>query len=189
MKNLLVVLLALAVVPSVSAQQDAAYYGLALGNFDYEEKLFGTPVVTDTASSYRLMVGYQFMEYLGVEGGFGKVSKLRDTVTLPDFPTGTFDLTTTYDFKILTVRLLGVLPFDNGIMLLGGLGYSDMKIDFERTDGVDTLSFDESTNEPGYYFGVQYNWDRVAVRLGYEKFDFDGDIDASETMLTFFYKL
>ena len=47
----------------------------------------------------------------------------------------------------------------------------------------------QTTNEPGYYFGAQYDWDRVAVRLGYEKFDFDGDIDVTETMLTFFYKL
>ena len=90
---------------------------------------------------------------------------------------------------MLTIRLLGVLPFDNGVSLLGGLGYNDMKVNLDVTDGIDTISFDESTNEPGYYVGAQYDWDRVAVRLSYEKFDFDGDTDVNETSVTFFYKL
>ena len=46
-----------------------------------------------------------------------------------------------------------------------------------------------SDSRPTYYFGVQYDWDRIAVRLGYEKFDFDGEVDGEETSLTFFYKL
>jgi hypothetical protein len=190
MKYLLIALLALGVASTVEAQPESAYYGLSLGEFDFDENFgFNNQRITDTVSSYRLMVGYQFMEHLGVEGGYGATGTIRDTVTLPDFPTGTFDLTTSYEFRILTVRLLGVLPFDNGISLVGGLGYSDMKIDFERTDGIDTLSGDDTTNEPGYYLGVQYDWDRIAVRLGHEKFDFEGDVDVSETMLTFFYKL
>ena len=40
---------------------------------------------------------------------------------------------------------------------------------------------DSDTNNPAYYVGAQYDWDRVALRLGYEKYDFDGDVDATET--------
>ena len=190
MKYLLLALLALAVAPTIEAQPDSAYYGLALGEFDFDENYGFNQRITDTVSSYRLMVGYQFMENLGVEGGIGETGTVRDTVTIPRFPgPGTVDVTTTYDFRIFTIRLLGVLPFDNGVKLLGGLGYSDMKVDFEETDGVVSVSGDTNTNEPGYYFAAQYDWDRVALRLGYEKFDFDGDVDVSETMLTFFYKL
>jgi opacity protein-like surface antigen len=102
---------------------------------------------------------------------------------------GTVDLNVSYEFSMLTIRLLGVLPFDNGVSLLGGLGYTDMKGKFSFTDGVNSASGSETTNEPGYYIGAQYDWDRFAMRLGYEKFDFDGDIDVNETSLTFFYKL
>jgi hypothetical protein len=64
-----------------------------------------------------------------------------------------------------------------------------MKFEVDLTDGVNSISVDEDRNDPGYYFGVQYDWERFAMRLGYEKFDFDGDADGEETMLTFFYKL
>ena len=190
MKHLLLAVLALAAVHAADAQPESAYYGLALGNFDYDEDVgFAGQRITDTASSYRLMVGYQFMEHLGVEGGYGETGTIRDTATLPVFPAGTVDLTFGYEFKILTVRLLGVLPFDNGLSLLGGIGYSDMRVDLQITDGVDSVADDQSLNEPGYYIGAQYDWDRFAMRLGYEKFDFEGGVDVSETMLTFFYKL
>jgi hypothetical protein len=191
MKYLLLALLALGVTSTIEAQPLSAYYGVALGTFDYDEKDFsGNSFVTDKVSSYRLMVGYQFMEHLSVEGGYGETGTIRDTVTVSAFPApGTVNLNVNYEFRMLTVRLLGVLPFDNGVSLLGGLGYTDMKGKFNFTDGTNSLAGDETTNEPGYYVGAQYDWDRVAVRLGYEKFDFDGDIDVSETMLTFFYKL
>jgi hypothetical protein len=191
MKYLLLALLALGISPAIQAQPESAYYGIAVGNFDYDEKDFlGNSFVTDTTSSYRLMVGYQFMEHLGVEGGYGKTGTIRDTATVSAFPSpGTVNLNISYEFRMLTVRLLGVLPFDNGVSLLGGLGYTDMKGKFSFTDGINSASGSETTNEPGYYFGAQYDWDRVAVRIGYEKFDFDGNVDVSETMLTFFYKL
>jgi hypothetical protein len=190
MKYWLIALLALGAASTIEAQPESAYYGVALGNFDYDEKDFGgNSFVADKVSSYRLMVGYQFMEHLSVEGGYGKTGTIRDTATVQTFPSGTANLRISYDFRMLTIRLLGVLPFDNGVSLLGGLGYTDMKGDFEFTDGVNTLSGDETTNEPGYYIGAQYDWDRVAVRLGYEKFDFDGDIDVTETSLSFFYKI
>jgi opacity protein-like surface antigen len=181
----LLAFLALVAAPAADAQDGSAYYGIAFGDFEYDEGDFG---ISDKASSWRLMINYQFMEYLAVEGGYGQTGTLRETFAVPTFPTGTTDLNLSADFQILTVRLLGVLPLDN-FKLLGGLGYSDMKGDFELTFGVDSASVDIDSNEPGYYVGVQYDWDRVAVRLGYEKFDFDGDVDVAETMLSFFYKL
>ena len=64
MKQLLLALLVLTVAPLAHAQPESAYYGVSLGAFDYEEEdSLGGEVFADTASSYRLMVGYQFMEY------------------------------------------------------------------------------------------------------------------------------
>lgn len=193
MKQLLLVLLLVAAASTVSAQgiDDAAYYGVALGTFDYEEgDGQGGAFLSDSVSSYRLMVGYRFMEHLGVEGGYGETGTIRDTADLPLFGGGTVPLTFSSEIKILTIRLLGVLPFDNGVSLLGGLSYADMRQDIDFTIGTSPpQSTDVDGNEPAYYIGVQYDLDRFAVRLGYEKYDLDGDVDANETMVTFFYKL
>lgn len=187
MKNLLLALLVLGVASAVEAQPDSAYYGLTLGEFDYQENDFlGNSVIDDTVSVYRLMVGYQFMEHLTVEGGYGKTGTIRGSV-------GNVDVNT--EIKALTIRLLGVISFDD-FSLLGGLGYADLKQDFDltnRTNGAQ-LSNDFTANEPTYYFGAQYDWDRVAVRLAYEKYDFDiglfsDDVKVSETSVTVFYKL
>jgi hypothetical protein len=192
MRQLLLALLALAVAPTVYAQPESAYYGLALGSFDYEEgDGAGGEFLSDSVSSYRVMVGYQFMEHLTVEGGYGETGTIRDSASLfigtPSGPQ-TIPLDFASEFKILTVRLLGVLPLDN-VSLLGGISFSDMRQDIDASLGGSQQSFDIDGNETSLYVGAQYNWDRFAIRLGYEGFDFDGDVDAKETTLTFFYKL
>lgn len=190
MRTLILAVLAIAATHSVEAQPESAYYGLALGSFDYAEgDGAGNDVLSDSVTSYRLMVGYQFMEHLAVEGGWGETKTIRDSATLV-FPSGdAVDLTLTSEFKILTLRILGVLPFDNGVSLVGGLSWADYEQDFEYTIGGSQVSGDYSDNEPAYYVGAQYDWDRLAVRLAYEKYDFSGDFDIDETTLTFFYKL
>ena len=192
MRTLLLALLALAVAPTVFAQPESAYYGLALGSFDYEEgDGAGGEFLSDSVSSYRLMVGYQFMEHLTVEGGYGETGTIRDSASLlVGTPSGPHDVPLDFvsEFKILTIRLLGVLPLDN-VKLLGGISFSDMKQDIDATFGGQQQSFDIDGNETSLFLGAQYDWDRFAIRLGYEGFDFDGDVDAKETTLTFFYKL
>lgn len=184
----LLALLALAVAPALHAQDGAAYYGVSIGELDYSES---GDIIDDTVSSWRLMIAYQFMEHLAVEGGYGQSGNIHSTFTVPTFPTGTVDLDFNAEFsRIFTIRLLGILPFDNGLSIMGGLGYSQQKFEFDLTDGTDSISADEDLNTPGYYAGVQYDWERFAMRLGYEKLDFDDDgRDGAETMLTFFYKL
>jgi hypothetical protein len=185
----LTALLALALAPVVQAQPESAYYGLSIGEFDYSEDLFGDGTVFgDSADSWRLMVGYQFMEHLAVEGSYGESSTIRDTQESPLIQ-ATLGFETEIS-KILTVRILGTLPFDNGISLMAGVAYVDFEQDATLSvNGLPVLSGEFSDNRPSYYAGVQYDFDRVALRLGYEKFDFDGDVDADEVSLTFFYKL
>jgi hypothetical protein len=192
MRPVIVALLALTSASGVQAQLGtSAYYGISLGSFDYEESAdaFFTGF-NDTADSWRVMVGYQFMEHLAVEGGWGRTSTIADSATLsaPGFPTVNVDFST--EFKSLMVRLLGVLPFDNGVTLVGGIGYADgeQQITFDIS-GVGRQSGDVDLGEATFYLGAQYDWDRVALRLGYEKYNFDGDVDGSEITLSFFYKL
>ncbi len=190
MKNLLLALVALAAGYGAEAQPEFAYYGISLSNFDYTEVLPVEDIFSDSVSSYSLMVGYQFMEHLTVEGGYGKTGTIRDTNTT----SFTVPVSLRADIRTLTLRLLGVLPFDNGLALMGGISYSDMEQDFELTDGTNTISGDRGSNEPAFYFAAQYNWERFALRLGWEKHDFGespfGEIaEVEETSIAFFYKL
>ena len=80
------------------------------------------------------MVGYQFMEHLGVEGAYGQTSTIRDTVTFagPHPGRGRVEFVTELE-RMLTIRLLGVLPFDNGISLMAGVGYADVEAGHRRS--------------------------------------------------------
>jgi hypothetical protein len=179
-------LLLAAVAPVAHAQDGAAYYGLSLGEIDYTDGPF-----SDTGSSWHLMVAYQFNEHLAVEGSYGQSGTIRATESFPGFNPGQVDEVeySTEFGKILTVRILGVLPFDSGVSLMAGVGYADIDQDIDLVvNGAPFASGDLSGSDPAYYFGVQYDWDRFAMRLGYEKYDLD-EIDVDETSLTFFYKL
>lgn len=191
MKQAFAALLALAFASGAQAQLGTtAYYGIALGSFDYEEG--ADPFFSgysDTANSWRLMVGYQFNEHLAVEGGYGKTSTIVGSAIAAS-PFGDIELGFRSELKSLMVRLLGVLPFDNGISLFGGIGYADGEQDFTIDAGpFGQQSGDVTFGEPTLFVGAQYDWDRVALRLGYEKYDFDGNVDGSEVSLGFFYKL
>ena len=191
MKNPVIALLALVVMtaaPTAHAQDGTAYYGLAIGEFDYEDNFFqGLEGFSDSASTWHLQVGYQFMEHLAVEGAYGESKTIRDTNIF-------FGDEVSYETgldRILTIRLLGLLPFGkSGFSVMGGLGYADIKQDIDiAVNGQPVLHGDASANNPAYFLGAQYDFERLALRLGYEKYDFDGDVDAYETSLTFFYKL
>jgi hypothetical protein len=189
MKNISIALglVVLAASPGVHAQDGSAYYGVSLGEFDYSES---GDLVDDTVSSWKLSINYQFLDHLAVEGAYGQTGDIHSSFSVPTFPAGTVDLDFRAEYsRILAIRMLGILPFKSGLSLMGGVGYSQMKFEVDITDGIDSISIDEEQNNLGYYAGVQYDWERFAMRLGYEQFDLDGDADASETMLSFFYKL
>jgi hypothetical protein len=191
MKYLLLLVSALALAPSAYAQYDTAYYGVALGGFDYsEENFIGERLFDASGDSYRLMVGYLFNEHMAFEGGYGKARSLTDSSDFESFGTP-FTVNFRSEFKILTVRFLGVLPFENGITLLGGLGYADMDQDaVYDLVGIGEQPLETEDGVPTYFAGVQYDWDRVAVRFAYEKYgDYDDVIGIEETSVAFFYKL
>jgi hypothetical protein len=202
MRRLLAAALVLGFAATAAAQPESAYYGLALGSFDYQEDAFPGffSGVSGNTDSWRVMVGYQLLEHLAVEGGLGKTSALRDTPTLtipgpPGTPPISETLNYSTEFSSLMIRMLGVMNFDNGFTVLGGIGYAEMNQDFALSDQAgNSESFDQDVGEPTYYVGAQYDWDRFGLRLAYEKYEFPGgafndDGDIKETTLTFFYRL
>jgi opacity protein-like surface antigen len=87
------------------------------------------------------------------------------------------------------------MNFDSGLTVLGGIGYAEANQDIDLTFSAPTppQSGDQDISKPTYFVGVQYDLDRFAVRLAYEKYDFDTGVfreaDIEETSVTFFYKL
>lgn len=184
----LLALLTVGVAPAVHAQDGTAYYGLSLGEIDYSEDVFN-----DTTSTWHLMVGYMFTEHIGVEGAYGESDNIRDTETFDGILPGQQDQVTyeTQLDRILTIRLVGMLPFGkSGISLIGGIGYADIKQDLAiSVSGFPFANGDVSGNTPTYFGALQYDFERLAIRLGYEKYDFSGGVEGEETSITFFYKL
>jgi hypothetical protein len=179
--------LVLGFASTATAQQESAYYGLALGSFDYQEGGFG-----DTTDSWRLTVGYQLLDHLMVEGGIGKTSVLKDSETVQDPFLGPVTINSSTEFQSLMIRMLGVMNFDSGLTVLGGIGWAEMNQDVDITFSnpvIPPVSGDQDIGEPTYYAGVQYDLERFAVRLAFEKYDFSGDVDVEETSVSFFYKL
>ena len=185
--------------PALEAQPDSAYYGLSIGEFDHSTRAAGLGgKFSDSASSWRLMFGFQLTEHFAFEGAYGETSTLRATAqgSSPSIELA-FE---TELHKMITIRGLGTLPFDNGLSLMAGVGFFTFEQDVALSiNGAPFLSGDvdpEGFGNLAYYLGAQYDWDRVALRLSYEKWDFDSSSllifvgsDAQEVALSFFYKL
>jgi hypothetical protein len=193
MRRVVAAALVLGFASTATAQPESAYYGLALGSFDYQEEASpGFSGFGDTADSWRLTVGYQLLEHLMVEGGIGKTSVIKDSETFTDPTFGPVTVNFNTEFQSLMIRMLGVKNFDSGVTVLGGIGWAEMNQDVDITfsiPGVPPASGDQDIGEPTYYAGVQYDLDRFAVRLAFEKYDFSGGVDVEETSIAFFYKL
>lgn len=191
-------LLALTLAPAVDAQLESAYYGVSIGEFDYSDRAAGLGgKFNDSASSWRVTVGYQFLEHFAFEGTYGKTSTVRDTAAA--LPPASAELAFETELsKILGFRALGTLPFDNGLSLMGGVAFVYIEQEIALSlNGAPFLSGEiDRQGQLAYYLGAQYDWDRVALRLSYEKVDFGSDAalifvdaDAHEVALSFFYKL
>jgi hypothetical protein len=190
-------LLAFAASTAVDAQLESAYYGLSIGELDYSNRPVGLGgKLGDSAGSWRVAIGYQFLQHFTFEGTYGKTSTIRDAAPglLPSTELG---FETELD-KIVGFRALGTVPFDNGLSLIAGGGF--VFIEQRVALSINGTRFLSGEVDRGaqltYYLGAQYDWDRVAVRLGYEKFDFNSEAalifvgaDAHEVALTFFYKI
>jgi hypothetical protein len=194
----LLALIAWALTPTIEAQPESAYYGLSIGKFDYSDRAAGFPAVfNDSVDSWRVTIGYQLSKHVAFEGMYGKTSTVRDTVSASPPASTEFGFETELS-KILGFRALGIVPFDNGLSLLAGVGFLDFEQEIALSfNGAPFLSGEvDKGSQFAYYVGVQYDWDRVALRVSYEKWDFDSGAvlvfigaDAQEVALSFFYKI
>jgi hypothetical protein len=122
-----------------------------------------------------------------LEFSYGSTSEIQQSVSGTDPFLGDFSLATNLDFTTTTVKAVGMLPFDWGV-LLGGIGYfdTDADVDANLTAACcGTISASDSISDSNAMamLGVEWRFDRgfgagIDLRLEYEWWDIE-DADAS----------
>jgi len=147
--------LALFLAPAAFA---GAYVGASIGQTDTS---LGT--VSGNDSSWKIVGGYTFMKFVGVEGSYRNFGGLNET-------SGTTTLVS--DASSLDVFGVAILPA-GPVNLFAKAGYA--RIDFDATidDPLFTnpISVSDSENELAYGLGLSFGIGKAHLRVEYEIFD------------------
>lgn len=178
-----------AIAGSASAANNGWYVGVDLGSSNYaqmkpnadelsqeliQQGIPNTVSVSDTATAYGVDVGYQFLPYFAVEGGY------------TDFGAASADFNVTIapvsehvevHAKGETLFAVGILPVSNSFSFFGKLGILSYTQDFSgHVSGAGLPTTDlQSASDSGTTtgIGVGANWDindRFGLRLGFTRF-------------------
>jgi hypothetical protein len=179
MKHLMSLGLAFAFGQAATAQDRGdTYLGASVGSFSFEEDEELGLTIDDTTSSYHVIGGYRLSDHFALEGGLVRTEHIKENRTASFVPPGTLN-TVKAEFRLLTVRALGVIPFER-TSLLGGVGYHEANIQYRasvQAPGQLGHSFEGETSHNGATVmgGFEVNLKRVDIRTQLEWFDFDGE--------------
>jgi opacity protein-like surface antigen len=152
--------LLLLVTPAAFA---GGYVGASVGQSD--TSISGVPAEVDSKdTSWKIMGGYTFMKFVGVEGSYRNLGGIDETVGTTSFAT---------EAKSLDVFGVGILPV-GPVDLFAKLGYSRIEYDASLNDPILTqpLSVSGNDNEVAYGAGIAFRiGSKFALRLEYEAFN------------------
>ena len=151
--------LALFLTPAAFA---GAYVGASIGQSD---ATVGT--IDDNDTSWKVVGGYTFMKFVGVEGSYRNFGGVDGAVG-----------TTTYvsDASSLDVFGVGILPLGT-FNLFAKAGYSRIESDTTIDDQQTPLVFSGSDTELAYGAGVSFGLGIADIRIEYEMFDASEDLN------------
>lgn len=176
------------VSPATVAQDafdEGAYVGVSVGSLDYEEtvEIFDLEF-SDSTTAYRIFGGYRFNENFALEAGWGATGDLQETYT-DGFDTAVIR----GDYEVLTIRALGVAPFEN-VSLYGGVGYYDATLNGSvSVIGVGQMGFEGDDSGATLVGGLQFDFGKVSIRGEYEWFDTDSNVDAWDISIGLIFRL
>ncbi|HEX4300827.1 MAG TPA: outer membrane beta-barrel protein [Gammaproteobacteria bacterium] len=190
------VLLGLAAFANSASAADSGWYaGVDLGSSNYavmkpnmtalsqdlaQNGLPNTTTESDTATAYGVDVGYQFLRYFAVEGGYTDFGSATGDLNINLIPPGTAHID--LHAKGETLFAVGILPVSDSFSFFGKLGILTYTQDFNGSVSVagvgsQTLpKFSDSGTTSG--IGVGASWainDRFGLRLGFTRFHAVGD--------------
>lgn len=137
-----------------------AYVGASLGQSD------ATAMGVDgDDTSWKIMGGYTFMRFVGVEGSYRNIGGISQTIG---------DNTIDLDASSMDVFGVGILPVGEKFEVFAKAGYARVEGDFTISDPLVTLSGSDSENELAYGAGFNFRLgEKVALRVEYETIDTD----------------
>lgn len=188
MKYLFCLGLSLAFVQGAVAQdRKGGYVGASVGYFSYKEvnDAIGA-AFEDTAPAHRIAGGYRFNDNFALEVGWGRTTELEDRFTATVPPTDTFAVNA--EFEALSVRALGIMPFDKMSMIYG-IGYYDAEISSsEIVVGFPGSTSAKSSQEGATLVGgLEWNFERLDIRGELEWFDADDGAEAWDVGVGIFF--
>lgn len=136
----------------------------------------------DSDTGYKLLAGYQFNPYLGVEGGYIDLGKVKYTVTATQ---GNGSLT--WKAKGWLASAVGTLPINDSFGVFAKLTAFRSEVAWTAS-ATGTLDFNESYSgtklKAAYGVGATYHLNKeVGFRLEYERFDKLGDVNSDNVEL------
>ena len=164
--------------------------GLADGKFDKASFSFGTEDLSRNETMWRAFAGFQFIDFLGVEGGYINFGKARVTESVY------YDYFET-DMSGFEVGPVGFLPLSKVFTVFARVGFIFWSSDKTTRSTISGISTgDESGNNLALSLGARYNLiDQVGVRAEYTRYAVDkakagaGDFNAISASLVFaFYR-
>jgi len=136
----------------------------------------------DTDTAYRIRAGYQFNDYLAIEGGYANLGSYKYNVDFKSPIAGNaFEKIKVDGFDISAV---GTLPVGQGFALLGKVGafFSKTKVNATASTALASASDDAKATETNLLagLGVQYSINKnLAIRAEWERFFNVGDNDTT----------
>ena len=140
-----------------------AYVGASVGQSD--TSISNLPAEVDgTDTSWKIMGGYTFMKFVGVEGSYRNLGGIDETIGTTSFAT---------EAKSLDVFGVGILPV-GPVDLFAKLGYSRIEYDASLNDPIlsEPATLSDNSNEVAYGAGIAFRiGSKFALRLEYEAFN------------------
>lgn len=139
-----------------------AYVGASVGQADTGVSGGGLSVDGDD-TGWKLLGGYTFMKFVGVEASYRNLGGISETIGTTSFDT---------DASSMEVFGVGFLPLGK-IDLFAKVGYARVEVDATITDPLFPvpLTVSASDNEIAYGAGLNWGFGRMAIRVEYEAFD------------------
>lgn len=168
------------------------YAGLSLGYLSYEESgdNLGVPI-SEGASAYRIVGGYQFNSVYALEAGWGESGTFTERFGGFDQSGEDVSLELSGEYELATLRFIATAPFSS-FGMFGGAGYYDATLKassrFQSSAGINTASGEDTDDGLTVVGGVQYEFDRIALRGEYEWFDTDDGVETQSINVTAIFR-
>ena len=150
-----------------------AYVGASLGQSDATSS-----GISGDDTSWKIVGGYTFMKFMGVEGSYRNLGGIDDTIG-----------TTSIDLEASSMDVFGVgiLPVGEKFELFAKAGYARVELEASISDPlVGTISGSVSENELAYGAGFNFKvGEKIALRVEYETFDTTDSLDMTSVGAVF----